>query len=153
MTISLLQHGGVVALGYDSTTGERGFLTKIINRTGHTSVKGELVSLSTSADKEAILQANEFDTVGIVQEAGVAEASEMWIWGVGSICQVLYEDSFGATRGHILVASGTDGRAEDIANPGSGVPATETHFKECGHVLQTVAAGTDVLVLAAIHFN
>ena len=34
MTIALLEVGDVVALGYDSATNERGFLTKMINLTG-----------------------------------------------------------------------------------------------------------------------
>jgi len=153
MTIALLEQGDVVALGYDSATNERGFLVKGINRTGHTSVKGEMVSCSTTTDREFILQANEFDSVGVVQQAGVAEASEMWIWVDGSVCQVLYKDSNAATRGNILLAADTDGRAIDITNPGSGVPAAETHFKECGHVLESKDAGTNVLALAIIHHN
>lgn len=153
MALLVSSVGGVVALGSDSTTGERGFLTKLVNRTGHTSVKGELVACSTSADKEVILQANEFDTIGVVAEAGVAEGSEMWVWGPGSVAQVLYKNSTAATHGNILLAADTDGRAIDITNPGSGLPATETHFKECGHVLESKNSGTDVLVLAALHFN
>ena len=153
MTIALLQQGGVVALGYDSATNERGFLIKGINRTGHTSVKGELVSASTTADREFVLQANEFDSVGVVQEAGVAEASEMWIWVDGSVCQVLLKDTVAATRGEVLLAADTDGRATTTTNPGGGVPATETHFKENGHVLESKGAGTNVLVLALIHHN
>jgi hypothetical protein len=152
MAISMIQAGGVVAIGHDSATGERGFMTKVINRTGHTSVKGELVALSTATDKEVILQANEYDTVGIVQEAGVAEGSEMWIWGDGSICQVLYKDSTASTRGNILIADAVDGRGSDIANPGTGLPAAETHFKECGHCLESKSAGTNVLALCRIHF-
>ena len=153
MAISVASQGGVVAIGYDSATNERGFLVKIINRTGHSSVKGELVSCSTTADREAILQANEYDTIGIVQEAGVAEGSEMWMWISGSVCQVLYKDSNAATRGNILIAADTDGRAIDISNPGGGLPGTDTHFKECGHVLESKTAGTNVLALASIHFN
>jgi hypothetical protein len=153
MAIALTQVGGVVALGYDSATNERGFLVKAINRTGGASVKGTLVSASTSADQEAIKQANEYDTIGVVQEAGVAEGSEMWVWVNGSVCQVLYKDSVAATHGNILIAADTDGRAIDIANPGGGLPGTDTHFKECGHVMQSVGAGTNVLALAMLHFN
>ena len=130
-------YGSSVALAYDDSTDERGFQVRMVNRTGHASVKGELVSCSTSADKEAILQANEYDTVGAVAEAGIAEGSEMWVWVNGSVCQVLYENGSAATRGNILIAAPTDGRAVDIANPGSGLPATNTHFKECGHVLES----------------
>jgi len=153
MSLSIVSHGGVVALGYDSATNERGYLVKMINRTGHSSVKGELVSCSTAADREVILQANEYDTVGVVEEAGVAEGSEMWVWMIGSVCQVLYKNSVAATRGNILIAADTDGRAIDIANPGGGIPGTDTHFKECGHVLETKIAGTNVLALAILHFN
>jgi hypothetical protein len=153
MSLSIVSQGGVVALGYDSATNERGYLIKMINRTGHTSVKGELVSCSTTADREVILQTNEYDTVGVVQEAGIAEGSEMWVWMLGSVCQVLYKDSNAATRGNILIAADTNGRAIDITNPGSGLPATDTHFKECGHVMESKNSGTNVLALAILHFN
>jgi hypothetical protein len=154
MSIQLISTGaGTAAIGSDSATNERGFLVKMLNRTGHTSVKGELVACSTATDREVILNANEYDTVGVVQEAGVAEASAMWVWMTGSVCQVLYKDSTAATRGNILIADAVDGRASDLANPGGGLPGTDTHFKECGHVMETKSAGTNVLVLAILHFN
>lgn len=153
MTIALLEHGDVVALGYDSATNERGFLVKMINRTGGASVKGTLIFCSTAADREVIKQANEYDTVGVVQEAGVAEGSEMWVWVNGSVCQVLAKDSVAFTRGNILIAADTDGRADNVANPGTGLPGAEVHFKECGHILESKSAGTDVLVLVSLHFN
>lgn len=152
MALTVITAAGLAAIAGDTTTGERGFLTKMINRTGHTSVKGELVGASTAADKEAILEANQYDTFGVVQEAGIAEGSEMWIWGDGSIAQVLFKDSVASTRGNILLAADTDGRAIDIANPGSGLPGTDTHFTECGHVLESKSAGTNVLVLCRLHF-
>ena len=153
MTLSLLQHGGVVALGYDSATNERGYLVKLVNRTGASSVKGTLVSASTTADREVIKQTNEYDTLGVIQEAGVAEGSEMWVWMIGSICQVLMKDTVSAVRGDNLVAADTDGRANDVANPGGGLPGTDTHFKECGHFMESKSSGTDVLALAMLHFN
>lgn len=152
MAISLVMHGGVVALGYDSATNERGMLVKFINRTGGASVKGTLVALSPTADREVIKEANEFDCVGVVQEAGVAEASEMWVWVNGSVAQVLYKDSVAATRGYVLLAADTDGRAIDVAVPSSN-PVVAEHFKECGHVMESKSAGTNVLVLVALHFN
>lgn len=154
MTLQIVSDGsGVVGIGSDSSTYERGFLFKAVNRTGATSVKGLLVSCSTSADREVIKQANEYDTIGVVQEDGVDEGNEMWVWGIGSICQVLAKDGVAFTRGNVLVAADTDGRASNISNPGSGLPGTDTHFKECGHVLETKAGGTDVLVLCVLHFN
>jgi hypothetical protein len=153
MTLHVFEIGGVVALGYDSDTGERGLMMKMINRTGGESVKGTLVACSTAADREVIKQANEYDSVGVVEEAGVAEGSEMWVWADGAICPVLAKDSTAFTRGNILIAANTDGRANNLSNPGGGLPGTDTHFKECGHVMESKGAGTDVLVLCRLHFN
>jgi hypothetical protein len=141
------------AIGEDIVTGARGILTKGINRTGGTSVLGTLVSCSTATDNEYISQTNEYDTIGVVAEAGIAEGSLMWIWKPGSKCQVLFKNSVAATKGNILIAADTDGRAIDITNPGSGLPAADTHFKEVGHVCESKTAGTNVLVLCEIHTN
>lgn len=152
MSLVVTHIGGVVAIGYDSTTGERGFLTKLMNGTGTASVKGSLVAMSASADNQVVLQNNELDTVGVVAEAGVADGSEMWVWKSGSKAQVLYKDSTAATRGYLLLAADTDGRAIDVAVPTSN-PVVAQHFKECGHVCESKDAGTGVLVLADLHFN
>jgi hypothetical protein len=144
---------GNAAIGDDLTTRERGFLVRFINRTGGASVKGTLVSASTTADREVIKQANEYDTIAVVYEAGVPEGLEMWCWVGGSVAQVLAKDSTDFTRGNILLAADTDGRADNTTNPGSGLPATNTHFKECGHVMESKSGGTDVLVLCMLHFN
>jgi len=145
--------GAKATIGWDSDTHERGFLVKIVNRTGRASVKGEAVSASQAADEEVILQDDEYDTIGIAAQTGIAEGSEMWVWASGSICQVLFKDGDAPVRGNILIAGDTDGRLTGIANPGSGLPGTDTHFKECGHVLESKSSGTDVLALASIHFN
>ena len=144
---------GKAAIGSDAVTNERGFLVKVTNRTGETSVKGKLVSASTSQDNAVILQANEYDCFGIIAESGIANESEMWIWVNGSICQVMYKDGVKATHGEIAICADTDGRADRVVNPGAGVPAIETHFKEIGHIMQTVDAGTNILALTMIHFN
>jgi hypothetical protein len=153
MTISLLQQGGVVALGFDAATNERGFLVKMINRTGGASVKGTLLAASVSTDREVIKQANEYDTIAVVQESGVAEGSEMWCWMPGSVCQMLLKDSVTAAQGEVALAADTDGRMDRTTNPGGGLPGTDTHFKEVGHVLQDVTGGTDQLCLVAMHCN
>jgi len=77
----------------------------------------------------------------------------MWIWVTGSIAQCMFEDGVTPTRGNICIASDVDGRADSITNPGSGLPAVETHFKECGHVMQSASSGTSVLALVSLHFN
>lgn len=150
--ISMIQVGGKVAIGYDSTTGERGLLVRAINGTGATSVKGTVVSRSTTVDEEIVLQANEFDAIGVVAEGGIANGEECWIWKNGSVCQVLFKDGESATRGYLALASDTDGRALNIAVPSTN-PTIGEHFKEIGHVCESAASGTDVLVLVDIHFN
>ena len=152
MALQLLEVGGVVAIGHDPATGERGFLTKIVNGTGATSVKGALVSQSTTADHEYIHQANEFDTIGVVAEAGVAAGQPVWIWKNGSRCQVLWKDGESATRGYLMLAADTDGRARNVAIPDSN-PVVGEHFKEGGHVAESKAAGTNVLVIVDTHYN
>jgi hypothetical protein len=153
MALSMISIGSVVAIGHDSSTHERGLLLKITNRTGGNSVKGTLCSANPSADREVIKQANEYDAFCVVQEAGIAEGSEMWVWVTGSICQVLFKNGVSPTRGDVAICADTDGRANQFANPGSGLPAIETHFKEIGHILESKASGTDVLALVTLHFN
>jgi hypothetical protein len=152
MALSISAHGGVVAIGYDSATNERGFLLKMANRTGHTSVKGELVTAHASNDREVALQSGEYDTIGIVQEAGVAEGSEMWVWQIGSVCQALLKNSVAASRGQLAIAADTDGRMDVVAAP-PPPPSVDTHFKEVGHVMEAVTAGTDKLCLISFHCN
>lgn len=152
MAIILTSTTGLVAMGSDAATGERGFLVKMINRTGHTSVKGEIVGPSTTADKEAILGASGLDSIGVVQEAGVVEGSEMWIWVSGSIAQVMMKDATAAVRGYVMLADDVDGRAYNIEVPSSN-PVQAEHFREIGHCLESKTGGTNVLALCSLHFN
>ena len=140
------------AFGYDSATGERGFLIKMKNKTGAATVKGMVVSADSANDNAFVAQSSEFDAFGVVQEAGIADASDAWVWVNGSVAQVLFKDSEAATRAYVALASDTDGRALCVAVPTSN-PVVAEHFKEIGHVLETKSGGTDVLALCHLHFN
>lgn len=140
------------AYGYDSATGERGFLLKMTNKTGVASVKGSVVSASLGTDNAFALQSNEFDAFGVVQEAGVADGSDCWVWVNGSVAQVLWKDGQTATRAYVALAADTDGRASNVEVPSSN-PVVAEHFKELGHVLETKGSGINVLVLCHLHFN
>jgi hypothetical protein len=152
MALILTSTTGTVALGSDAATNERGFLVKHINRTGHTSIKGECVSASPTTDREVILSPSGFDIIGVVQEAGVAEGGEMWVWCNGSVAQVLLKDGVAAVRGYVGLGDDVDGRAYVVAVPSSN-PVVAEHFREIGHCMQSVNAGTNVLALFSIHFN
>jgi hypothetical protein len=147
MALSVFSYKGVIGYGVDTATGERGMVQKMTNKTGSATVKGTLVSAATGTDNAFILQANEFDTIGVVAEAGVADASQAWIWLNGSIAQVLFKDTVAATRGYVCIAADTDGRAIDLEVPNAN-PVVAEHFKECGHILESKDAGTNVLGLA-----
>jgi hypothetical protein len=142
----------VAAIGYDSATNERGFLLKMLNKTGVSSVKGELVAQHSSNNREVTLQTGEYDTIGIVQEAGVAEGSEMWVWQIGSVCQALLKNTVSASRANLAIAADTDGRMDMVATP-PPPPTADTHFKEVGHALEAVTGGTDQLCLISFHLN
>jgi len=152
MALSVQSYKGVIGFGVDTVTGERGFVQKMLNKTGGATVKGSVVSLSDATDKGFKLQADEFDSIGVVAEAGVADASEAWIWVNGSVCQVLWKDGESATREYVAIAADTDGRALNIPIP-SVTPAAAEHFKEIGHTMESKSSGTDVLVLCHLHFN
>lgn len=143
---------GDTAIGQNTTTNERGHLVRMINGTGSTSVKGTLISASTTVDNQFVLQANEFDAFGVIAESGIASGQECWIWVNGSTCEVLWENGQSSTRGYLAICAPTDGMALNVAVPNSN-PTVGEHFKECGHVLQSKTAGTNVLVLCQIHFN
>jgi hypothetical protein len=143
----------VVSFGFNASTKERGLMLKFINRTGAASVKGTVCAVSTTTDREVIKQANEYDSICVVQEAGVAEGAEMWCWVNGSVCQVLFKDGIAPVRGDVAIAADTDGRANQFANPGGGLPGVDTHFKEIGHIMESKSSGTDVLALVCLHFN
>jgi len=157
MALQIQSIGGSVGLGYDAATGAGGPIRKVVNRTGHTSVLGEIVANSTSADKECVLCTSGYDAIGVVAEAGIAEGSAMWLWVTGARCQVKYLENTASTHGNILLCSiAGAGLGEDVANPGGGLPGTDTHFRENGHVCESHAAGgagTYNLVLCDLHHN
>lgn len=127
------------------------FMVKLTNKTGADTIKGSVVSCSDAVDNAFKLQANEFDSIGIVYESGVADGLEAWII-VSGIAEVLWKDGETSTREYVALAADTDGRALNVAVP-SANPVVAEHFKEIGHVLESKGAGTDVLVKCMIHFN
>jgi hypothetical protein len=144
---------GLSGIGYNSVTGESGPMQKLLNKSGSASVRGELVAASTVTSFSFIKQANTYDAFAVVAQSGIADGQLTWLWSVGAVCKVLFEDGKAAVVGNILLAAATDGRAEGIANPGAGLPGTDTHFKENGHILESVSSGTDILAMAWIHQN
>ena len=132
-------------------TPDGGLAIRIVNGTGAPSIRGTVVAASPSADNKVHLQDDEFDSVGVVYESGVADGDEMWVV-VSGMAYIMLKDGEACTREFLAIASATTGRFEAIAVP-SVSPVVAEHFKEIGHTLESVAGGTSVLVKCIIHFN
>jgi hypothetical protein len=150
--VTTLEGGSFSSATKTKFTAEGGLAIKLTNKTGTTSVKGTVVSAATGTDNAFILQANEYDAIGVVYENGIADAAECWVV-VAGIAQVLLKDSTAATRGYIALCADTDGRFIATAPSGSPPIATDTHFKEIGHVIESQNSGTNVLCKCVLHFN
>lgn len=135
-------------------TEDGGMAIKMINKTGSASVKGTVLMASTSVANAVNLQANQYDSAGIMYSNGVADGGEVWVVTSGK-AYVLLADTTASTMGNWVFSSLTDGRANATltAPPGGTISAIDEHFKEVGHCLQTVTAGTSKLALCFVHFN
>lgn len=123
-----------------------GFAVKRVNRTGHTSVKGELVKSSTSTAGEVVLTgANDDMCIGCIYNAGVAEGSDVWVV-IGGLAEVLF-DASGCTLGYFVCTSATAGRADGT----NASPPTTKHWQEIGHA--NTAASANGLGTIFMHFN
>ena len=158
MALQIISTGdGMMAIGSDAATGERGILMKMQNASGGASVKGTVVHIAdeeSGYDNDSVeAQTSGYDPIGVIQEAGVADGDHMWIWLNGSIAEVLWKDETASTKGYVALADNVDGRASDIAVP-SANPVQAEHFREIGHTMSSQDdAQADSLVLVHIHFN
>jgi hypothetical protein len=134
-------------------TEEGGYAVRIINKTGATSVKGNVLELDGSTDlgveKAGI---NDPDPCGIMYTAGVPDGG--WVYMVVSgIAEVLYGTT--VTRGTFSRTPVTaDSIAEGLAvNEALPTPpfSTDKHFMEIGHPLESI--GAPGLAKTIVHFN
>ena len=75
---------------------------------------------------------------------------------IHGIADVLLEDATASTLAYWARTSITQAGRADITNaapPGGGVAAIDRHFREIGHCIQAVTAGTDKLARIVMHFN
>lgn len=80
MALNTINLGSKMRLAYDDVTGEYGTQIRLINKTGATTVKGYLISPSTTADVAFIYVAsNQPDPNWVVYEAGVVDGSDAWV--------------------------------------------------------------------------
>lgn len=137
-------------------TDDGGYASELINKTGAASVKGTIVSASTSNDNAFIVTtADSQQPMGIVYDDGIPDGGLCRIISAGT-AYVLIKDATTATRGYwVKVSDDTAGRADatNAAPPGGTVGALEDHMSEIGHCLESQGSGTDVLVFCLLHLN
>ena len=139
-------------LGAFLFTSVGGIAKKMINKTGVVTVKGTVVQMDTVVDEAFILAvADSKEPVGIVYEAGVADASSAWVVFSGK-AEVLLEDGSASTRAYWARTSITQAGRADMTNAAAPGPVA-THFAEIGHCARSDGSGTDVMSLAEVHFN
>lgn len=135
-------------------TPEGGLAIRVTNLTGAPTVKGYCVDAASSANNAVkLVPVGEPDCLGVFYDDGVADGQEAWVV-VSGIADVYFWGS--TTRGQyarVGIAADTGevaGQAISEAVPSSPF-ATDKHFCEIGHVLETrTGAG---LAKCALHFN
>lgn len=130
-------------------TSEGGIAIRLTNRTGGNTVKGTVVSLSSSYDNAVMSSPGDSRfPCGVMYENGVSDGSECWVVVYGR-AQVLLKDGVAGVHGYWLGVSDTAGRADCISDPGSQT----IHDREIGHCMESVSSGTNVLVYGILHYN
>lgn len=136
-------------------TPEGGYAVLLTNRTGGASVKGEVVTASSSYDNSVSkIVVDVPSPIGVFYQSGVANGQPAWVV-VSGVADVYFVGS--TTRGHLargfLTSDGAayvSGQALSEAVPSSPF-AADKHFYEMGHVLETrTGAG---LAKCILHFN
>lgn len=129
-------------------TEDGGFYQTFINNTGSASVKGTIVTASSTDNAVIIAPANSVSPIGIIYDNGIANGSSVKVVTYGR-AQVLLLDGSSSTAGYWCGVSSTAGRFYNLPSP----PNDSSHSREVGHSLQTVSSGTNKLVYVQIHFN
>ena len=116
-----------------------GFAISLINRTGHNSVKGEVVESSSTVDLEVNLESiGGVDPIGVIYNAGISEGSSIWVV-VAGIVEVFYDANGAINNGWVETSNATAGRADGSAATPAASPQ---HFEEIGHALEDATANT-----------
>lgn len=139
---SVLEKGAMNEIG--------GYMVKLTNKTGATSVKGTVVYASSTTD--SAFNVNPIDgnmPFGVVFTSGVADGSECWVT-VSGVAEVLLVNTVATTRGYVAISSAAvAGRIDTSAT----APSSTEHFREIGHTLESKTGGTNVLCKCVLHFN
>ena len=122
-------------------TKDGGYAIKLTNRTGSTSVQGEVVRPSNVANSVRLTAANDLGAIGVFEATGIAHNAEAWIVTGGMA--IVKADGAGWAIADRIVTSLSGGRG--AAN---NAPSVAIHFQEIGHAIEAAAGnGTGRVVL------
>ena len=130
-------------------TPEGGYAIKLTNKTGAASVKGTIVAVKSDTDNAFDLVAIDgTDCIGVVYEAGVADAAECFVVIAGK-AQVLMTNN--ATRGQMCrIPLNTDTGEEAGKAVAAALPAA-ADIGHIGTILESKNAGTLCYVALALN--
>lgn len=131
-----------------------GLAIRVVNDTGETSVEGKVVEPSTSVLRGVSLAGvGDPDPIGIILDAGVPNGLEMWIT-INGFAKVLFVNATVMEQFARTMVSGDTSPTAGLAIA-EAVPsppfATDKHFQEVGHILETI--GAPGLALVNLHWN
>lgn len=145
------------SMAYGNTKGqnnpEGGYMVRLINKSGADSVKGHVVSNSSTPGGVEKIVIGEPDPIGVFYQSGIPDGQEVWVV-VSGIAQVHFIGAATAghfARGFVTGESGyVSGQAKSEQLPTSPF-ATDEHFYEIGHVIETTTGAG--LAKCILHFN
>lgn len=134
-------------------TPDGGLAYWVENQTGEVSVKGKLIEPSTTTDMAVqLIGLDDPDPIGVIFSSGIAVGKPILIVFSG-LAEVLFGNT--PTRAYFARNAQTgDGIAAGlaIAEPLPSPPfATDKHFLEIGHIMET--KGAPGLAFVNLHFN
>jgi hypothetical protein len=136
-----------------AVTDDGGLAVKLVNKTGAASIKGYCVTAGSADNSVILVPVNDPDCIGVFLESDIADGDEAWIV-ISGMADVYFSNA--PTRGYLARTGLTadtgevSGQALSEAIPSSPF-ATDKHFCEIGHVLET--KGTAGLAKCVLHFN
>lgn len=156
MEVTTVTIGGTIELSAANSTingpkfkitPEGGYAVKLTNKTGSSTVKGNLVKAHPSiANAFTLTSSSSLDCIGAVYQAGVADGSECYVV-ISGIAEVLFATST-SPGNWVQNSMSVNGQADGNQSAPS---STNVHFLEVGHSISTVSAGQ--LGKIIMHFN
>lgn len=124
----------------------------MVNKTGAASVKGTLLATDDTTENGVRIPVSPFDIAAVMYEDGKADGQRVKVVTSGLVEVLLENGTTAGMAGWVRASSDAYGRAVNTTDPaGLGAIATADHFKEIGHSVQSVAAGTDKLCKIIFH--